>query len=292
MSRQQRFTFLFISVQLFVSFTTDGQELYVFTEPASNIPAHSVSGKMTWAFVPKDNIYQRFSQRFMPEIMFGISKKIMVHISSTWSDMHTSNIKFESASVYGKYRFFSQDDLHKHFRMSVYAEASKSYSPFHYDEVSLMGDKGGIEAGLIATQLWNKFALSATISHTQVLHESRFNDVVYLPTRAYQSMNYSLSAGYLLFPAEYSDYSQLNVNLYTEMLAQQTLDIRSWYVDLCPAMQLIFNSNSKLNIGYRFQMGSNQQRMAKNSWQISFERIFLNALKPGKKRNEKDASLQ
>jgi len=255
------------------------QELYVYTEPASNMPAHSISTKLTGHFVTSDNIYGRFSQRYMPEIMFGISKKIMVHASATFADMHTNNFRFESFSLYTKYRFLSKDDIHKHFRMAVYADFSKTNAPFHYDEISLMGDKSGIEAGLIATQLVNKFAASLTVSNTQVLDKSRKDKTTYIPPRSYQAMNYSLSAGYLLFPKEYTSYKQLNVNLYTELLIQQLIDTKKYYADLAPAIQFIFNSNSKLNIGYRFQVSSNMNRMTNDSWLISFERTFLNALK-------------
>jgi hypothetical protein len=96
-------------------------------------------------------------------------------------------------------------------------------------------------------------------------------------------MNYSLSAGYLLFPKEYTDYKQMNLNLYAEILAQQTLDQKKHYIDIAPALQFIFNSNFKVNIGYRFQVTGNMERMATNSWQISLERTFLNALKKGTK---------
>jgi hypothetical protein len=193
--------------------------------------------------------------------------------------MHTTAFRYESFSLYAKYRFLSHDEIHKHFRMAVFVDGSATRAPFHYDEITLMGDKNGVELGLIATQLWNKLALSGTISHTQVLDQSRKNDVIYVPTRAYQSMNYSLSAGYLLFPKEYTNYKQLNINLYTELLAEQTLDIKKHCVDLAPALQFIFNSNAKLNIGYRFQVSGNMSRMSNNSWLVSFERTFLNALK-------------
>jgi hypothetical protein len=125
--------------------------------------------------------------------------------------------------------------------------------------------------------------LSGTLSHIQVLHTSRNNDVMYVPKRNYQSVNYSLSGGYLLFPKEYTDYKQLNVNLYTEFLGQQTLDRSSYFIDMAPALQFIFNSNAKLNIGHRFQLSGNMDRMANQSWLISFERTFLNALKKKKK---------
>lgn len=234
---------------------------------------------MTDHFVTSDKIYNRFSHRLMPQIMLGVSKKLMIHLAGTISNMHTPDFKYESVNLYAKYRFLSNDDIHKHFRMAVFADASATKAPFHYDEITLMGDKSGIEAGIIATQLWNKFALSGTLSHTQVLDKSRNNKVIYVPARNYQSINYSLSAGYLLLPGEYTDYKQLNINIYTEILAQQTLDRKTHFVDIAPALQFIFNSNLKLNIGYRFQANGNMERMANNSWQISFERTFLSALK-------------
>jgi hypothetical protein len=264
----------------------NSQELYVFTEPASNIPAHSVSAKLIDHFVTSDKIYNRFSQRIMPQMMFGFSKNFMMHIGATFSNMHTAAFRYESYNLYAKYRFFSHDEVHKHFRMAVFAEASDTRAPFHYDEITLMGDKSGLQLGLIATQLWHKLAMSGTIAHTQVLDQSRKNEVIYVPARAYQSMNYSLSAGYLLFPKEYKDYKQVNMNLYTELLAEQTLDIKKYCVDLAPALQFIFNSNAKLNIGYRFQVSGNMARMSTSSWLVSFERTFLNALKSRKKSSD------
>jgi hypothetical protein len=51
---------LFTTICLFVLLKANGQELYVFSEPASNMPAHSISTKLTGHFVTKDNIYGRF----------------------------------------------------------------------------------------------------------------------------------------------------------------------------------------------------------------------------------------
>lgn len=270
---------IFFLVTILSALKLDAQELYVYTEPASNMPAHSVSVKLTDHFVTNGGIYNRFSNRFMPQVMFGINSKLMFHIGGTISNMHTPGFQFESVNLYAKYRFLSNDDIHKHFRMAVFADASATNAPFHYDEITLMGDKGGIEAGIIATQLWNKFALSGTFSHTQVLHKSRNDKVIYVPERIYQSLNYSLSGGYLLFPKEYTDYKQTNMNIYAELLGERSLESSKYCFDLAPAFQFIFNSNAKLNIGYRFQLAGNMSRMSGNSWQISFERTFLNALK-------------
>lgn len=270
---------IFFLAILVVSSQLSAQELYVFSEPASNIPARSVSVKLTDHFVTSDGIYSRFSHRLMPEFMLGLSKKFMVKAGATFSNMHTPDFRYESVRLYGKYRFLSKDDLHKHFRMAVFADGSVTRAPFHYDEITLMGDKSGVELGVIATQLWHKFALSGTVSHTQVLDDSRFNKVIYVPERIYQSLNYSLSGGLLVLPKEYTDYKQTNLNLYWEILGEKALDAKKYCLDMAPAAQLIFNSNAKLNIGYRFQVAGNMSRMTNNSWQVSFERTFFNALK-------------
>jgi hypothetical protein len=269
----------FIISCLFV-FTAKSQELYVFTEPASNMPAKSISAKLSGMFMGPQVWNDRPMQRYMPEVMFGISKKWMMHVGTTFGDMHTSGFSWESIYIYNKYRFLSKDEIHKHFRMAAFADVAYSRAPFHNDEVSLQGDKSGVQFGLIATQLWNKLAVSGTVSHTQVLDKSRNSkNTIYIPSRIYQAMNYSLSAGYLLFPREYTDYKQTNLNLYAEVLAQQSLDRKAYYVDLAPALQVIFNSNTKLNLGYRFELDGTMLRMAKTSWLISLERTFLNALK-------------
>ena len=274
---------IFIVIILLSCQCVRAQELYVYTEPASNMPAHSISTRLTGNFIGKNqSADNRFMQRYTPELMLGLNKKWMVHIGSTFADMHTAKFRWESVYTYIKYRFLSVDDVHKHFRMAAFADAAYTRSPFEFDEVSLQGDKTGVTLGLIATQLVNKLAVSATISHTQVLDASRHDKVFYTPERNYQTMNYALSAGYLLFPLNYIDYKQTNMNLYVELLGQQTLDRKTHYWDLAPAVQFIFNSNSKLNIGYRFQVNGNMNRMTRQSWLVSFERTFLNALKKKK----------
>lgn len=270
-------------VALCGSSVSRAQELYVFSEPASNVPSRSVSARLSGHYVSANDRFGRPSGRVMVQTMLGLSRKFMVSGGLTFADMHTSGFRYESFNLYAKYRFLSSDGLHRHFRMAAYAEASSTRAPFHYDEITLMGDKGGLEAGLIATQLWHKMALSATLSHTQVLDASRNNGVIYVPERNYRSVNYSLSAGYLLFPRAYRDYKQTNLNLYLELLAQHTLDRPARYADLAPALQFIFSSNTKLNLGYRFQVAGSMDRMTNNSWLLTVERTFLNAL--GRNRN-------
>jgi len=256
---------------------TTAQELFPYTEPASNMPAKSISLKMSAMF--GNGVHgNKVDQRYSPEVMFGLSKKWMMHAGLTVSNMYENFFYYESARVYAKYRFLSNDDVHKHFRMAAFATAAYSRNHLQHNELNLMGDHSGIQAGLIATQLWNKLAVSGTTSLIEVLDEKR-NDK---PQQyAFQSLNYSLSAGYLVLPLEYKDYNQTNLNIYAELLGGQNLDweYEKYYLDLAPSVQLIFKSTSKLNLGYRFQLKSDIYRNMKSSWMISYEYIFLNGLK-------------
>jgi hypothetical protein len=258
------------------------QELFVYTEPASNMPANSVSAKVSGMFA-NDNHSSRTLQRYMPEVMIGLSKKWMVHGGLTFSDMHQRNFIFESARLYGKWRFLSLDDVHKHFRMAAFGAVSYSRNNLNFNEINLNGDQSGVQLGLIATQLWNKLAISATASLNEVLHKYRRDDV-HSDMHAFEAFNYSVSAGYLLLPREYRDYNQTNLNLYIELLSGRNIDWSQerYYMDLAPAIQFIFKSTDKLNIGYKFQIAGDVYRMSDNSFMISYEHIFLNALKKKK----------
>lgn len=271
---------LIIGILCFISFTKlSAQELYVYAEPASNLPARSLSLKLKSQLVGEDGIYGRFSYRYTPQVMVGVSKKLMLRAAASIGNMQTQRAKFESLQLYGKYTILSVDDIHSHFRLSAFGQLARSTVPFHYDEIELGGDKSGIEAGLIATQLWHKFALSGTLSHVQVLHASRKHREVYIPERSFSALQFSLSGGYLLFPRVYSSYKQTNLNLYLELLTQRLLDKPGYYVDLAPALQFIFSSATKLNLGYRHQLGTSMHRMTHNSWLLSVETTMLNAFK-------------
>jgi hypothetical protein len=247
------------------------QELFVFTEPASNMPAHSLSTKLSAISGDERHHYEGRSQRYIPEIMFGISKNLMIHAAGTFSNMYSRGTRWESVYVYGKYRFLSRDEVHQHFRMAAFAEGSYSRNKPFFEDLGLQGDRSGIQTGIIATQLINKFAASATASFIHAFNGD--------PYTSDQALNYSLSTGLLILPREYKSYDQLNLNLYLELLGQKTLDLDSYYIDLAPAIQFIFNSNSKVNMGYRFQLDGDQFRSMKNYFLLSFEHTFFNALK-------------
>jgi len=253
----------------------NAQELFIFTEPASNMPSHSISGKVTGKY-SKHTEATNYMQRYAPEIMFGLNKKWMAHFSSTFSDMYSKNVRWESVKTYLKYRFLSNDEVHKHFRMAGFGEYSYSRNTAIYDDISIEGDQSGFQGGLIMTQLWNKLAVSSTISYLQTIKNKNIEIDVFIPGK---SFNYTVSAGYLVFPFNYTSFKQTNFNVYAELLGQRALDMKKYVVDFAPGIQFIFNSNAKLNIGYRYQLSGNMYRMAEKSWLVSFERTFLGAWK-------------
>ena len=254
------------------TFAGGAQELYIYSEPASNMPAHTIGVKGTTMF-DKDNI------RIMPEVMFGFNKNFMLHVAAPFSNMYTGKTRWEAAYVYGKYRFLSKDEVHRHFRMAAFGELGYTRNPYLYDEISLQGERSGAQFGLIATQLVNKFAASATVSYTGTFKASEADPLINTPGITRNALNFTLSSGLLVLPREYTSYNQTNFNIYLELLGQRSFERDRYYLDLAPAAQFIFNSNTKLNLGYRFQLTGNMFRPMERSFLVGIEHTFFNALK-------------
>lgn len=268
---------VFLLLMLTLPVALGAQELYVFTEPASNMPARSVSFKLTMRS-PDSKYNSYFKQRYIPEVMVGVNKNWMVHLTGGFSDYYSERIQPESIRGYVKYRFLSIDDVHRHFRMAAFAEGSYSRYKHLYDEFTLDGDLSGMQAGLIATQLINRLAVSATAAYMRGF-EDESGHSLHSEGLMLDMFNYSLSAGYLLLPRNYTDYKQTNLNLYLELLGSKGLDDNMYLVDLAPALQLIFNSNTKVNVGIKYQLKSNMVRVGERTYQVSIEHTILNAFK-------------
>lgn len=265
-----------IAFILMMPFLAGAQELYVFSEPASNMPARSVSFKLTGRY-PDSKLNNYFKQRYIPEVMFGLSKAWMLHISTSFSDYYSEKVRPESVKTYLKWRFLSNDQVHRHFRMAAFFEISASRNDYLYDEFTLDGDLDGMQTGIIATQLINRLAVSGTVGFMQGFgatpsHHGSSSEHLSM-------MNYTASAGYLLFPKDYTDYKQTNLNLYLEFLSSTGFGHYHYYIDMAPALQLIFNSTTKVNLGARFQLTGNMIRVGENTYQVSIEHTILNAFK-------------
>lgn len=265
--------FLVVPIAVAIGTTSQAQELYVFSEPASNMPAKSVGFRLT----NEGRVSPDFSIRTTPELMLGFNKNLMVHAQGFLSNMDGS-YKAEGASLYAKYRFLSIDEMKRHFRAAAFGRISTSSRPTYSEDINLEGDNSGIQGGVIFTQLLHKLALSATLSYTKSFGRDS-KQVLGMP-QPNQMLGYSLSSGYLMLPFVYKNYNQPNFNLYFEVLGKTNPENGRSYVDFAPAVQMIINSRTRIDLGYRFEVAGNvANRYNKNMYMVRAEFNFYNVLK-------------
>ena len=272
---------LIFTLCVFYSGFIRSQELFISTEPASNMPARAIGFRLN-NFVmpgytnPVDGVNHAPSYRFNPELMWGISKNSMLHINFYMSNMQQSNFSFEGGGFYYKYRFLSIDNNKRHFRMAAYAKGSIINNPINYNEINLGGDNSGATVGIVATQLLHKLAISITSGYVQGFNNTNNN---FLPGQSKSAINYSLSLGYLLFPVEYKNYDQPNLNIYAEFLGKYNPQTSEQFVDFAPGIQLIFKSKMRLDFSYRRQLTGNMFRINNQEFILKFEYNIFNAYK-------------
>src|SRR5258708_5098208 len=144
------------------------QELYVNTEPASNMATHSIGIRLE----NQGYFNPEYKNRTSLEVMYGASKNLMVHGTLYASDYYQNSQHFEGGSVYAKYRFLSVDSVQKHFRGAVFAKLSDINNPLVNQEIALEGDNSGFQTGVVFTQLLHKLALSASASYLRAFDNS------------------------------------------------------------------------------------------------------------------------
>ena len=109
-------------ILLFVWRSASAQELYVFTEPASNMAAKSFGFRAN-NYLMKNNSTKKINYHLVPEIMWGVSKNVMIHAEAFLSNRNARFVS-EGGGVYLKYRFYSVDEVHSHFRMALFGRYS------------------------------------------------------------------------------------------------------------------------------------------------------------------------
>ncbi len=268
-----------VLINLFIFFTgiLHAQELFTYTEPASNMAAKSI-GVRANNYLMKDNITGRYDYQLAPEIMWGASKKIMIHVEGFFSNKDKT-FKAEGASLYGKYRFYSQDDVHSHFRMAAYGKVAFNNGLIHHLAIDLNGYNSGYEGGVIATKLINKLALSASGSFVHAWDNGADHKFFPIYDHYRNAIEYTLSAGRLMLPVVYENYNQTNMNLMFEMLGQWNTGSGESYLDMAPSIQFIFLSRMRLDLGYRFPVVKDMYRMMDNSFLLRLEYNFFNVYK-------------
>jgi len=265
---------IIISLMLFLSSHLHAQELYTSTEPASNIAARSIGIRLDNSIMNEVNS-KRTNYHFIPGIMVGVSKKFMLQGNLFFSNRN-EQFAYEGASIYGKYKFLSNDALQKHFRMAAFARASFNKSDVHQQEINMYGHNTGFEVGVVATQLLRKVAFSSSLSFLKATDNGNNNKFIYGGKES-KAINYTFSIGKLILPREYSSYKQMNMNVMLEFLNQVNTGSGKYYMDIAPVVQLIFNSRSKVDIGYRKELTSTMIRTAPNGFFIRVEHNLFNA---------------
>ncbi len=257
---------------IFLSAAGKAQELFVFTEPASNMAANSIGVRDMNSFMfEKDGTLNYHN---MPELMWGINKNWMVHAQAFISNRQGGGLLAEGGSLYAKYRFLSKDDLQSHFRMAAYGRYSLNRADIHQQELETMGHNTGYELGLIATQLLHKVAISSSVSYERAL--DNMPDYKFPATESNSAVNYTLSAGKLMLPKKYTSFNQTNVNLMVELLGQRLNGNGRSYLDIAPSVQFIIRSQARVDIGYRRQIYSDMARTAPNGVVLKLEYSFFN----------------
>ena len=226
--------------------------------------------------------------RIVPEIMVGITKNLMGHSILYISDVHQKSQKIEGFGFYAKYRFLSIDSLQRHFRAAAYGRFSSIKNPLYttmdmghhgllqlsQDEINLEGDNSGIQGGFVITQLLHKLALSAAVNYSKAFDNRGDNNL--LPYQATESIGYTFSTGYLAFPKVYTSYSQPNLNIYLEFLGKTNVKKGQNFIEAAPALQLILNSRTRIDVSKRFQLSGNMSRMTKNMFLLRIEHNLFN----------------
>ena len=264
--------FLFLLFFIFSFCFTQAQELFVFTEPASNMAAKSIGIRLNNT-VMRDKTAKKNNYHLVPELMWGVSRNIMIHGEMFLSNRNAGFVS-EGGSVYIKYRVLSNDGIHSHFRVAAFGRYSFNNSDIHQRAVDLNGHNSGYEGGVVFTQLKNKVALSSSVSMVHVTNNGKEKFIYGDKDR--NAVNYTLSAGKLMLPKEYTGYHQTNVNLMLEILGQSNINTGNSFLDIAPSVQFIFFSQLRIDAGYRIPLVKTLSRTAAQGFIIRLEYNIFN----------------
>lgn len=258
-------------IWVLAGWSAGAQELFVYSEPASNMPAGSTGLRLT-NWMMNETATGRINYHLIPEIMWGVNKELMVHAEGFVSN-RGGQLSAEGVGLYAKYRFFSRDHVYRHFRMAAFGRLATNNGDIHQETIQTNGHNTGCQAGLVGTQLLHKLAVSATAYYEYAADNFGNHE---LPAGASRTaVNYILSAGRLMLPRHYTNYRQTNVNLMVEIIGQSLPDAGKHSLDIAPSMQFIIHSQARLDIGYRHELCSSMLRTAPNGLLVRFEYLLF-----------------
>lgn len=257
------------------SYVSYSQELFVYSEPASNMPAHSIGLRLSNWFM-NEPATASINYHLIPEVMWGVNKNLMIHAEGFVSN-RVRSLEVEGGALYAKYRFYSHDGLYRHFRMAAFGRISTNNGDIHQEEIEINGHNTGYELGWIGTQLLHRTALSLTTSYEHALDNSG-SDHEFPSVQANKAINFSFSAGHLFYPKDYRNYKQTNINGMVELIGQYHPENGHLFVDLAPSVQFIFNSQTRVDVGYKFELANNMIRTAPQGLLVRVEHLLFSVL--------------
>jgi len=247
------------------------QELFVVTDPASNVPANSLAVNVMQSLF-KEEMKSGYNYHFMPEVTYGLNKNIMFRASAFISN-RSNQLVTEGGSFYTKYRFYSSDDLNSHFRMAAFGRYSFNNADIHQEQIEILGHNTGFEGGFVATKLIKKLAISSSVSFEKAFDNKP--DYPFPDNMGDNATNYTLSFGKLMYPKKYTSFKQTNINLMVEFVGQTINENGKSYLDVVPAIQFIFNSQARLDLAYRQELISSMVRSAPNGFYFNLYYTFF-----------------
>ncbi len=187
----------------------------------------------------------------------------------------------------GSYRLFSHDKKNFHVRLSSFAHLKIPMQEKNTTSAEIISSRlitdlyrsenYVLNLGGVFTRLSKKLAINV---------DGSYNIVV--PKGEYKFGNYfkgGVSIGYLIFPAEYKGYDDINVNLYFESKYHNFaknqvsgLDLNTSggnKLELMAGTQFIFNSSILLELGYVHSIGDKNLTFEKDIYFSSIRFLFF-----------------
>jgi hypothetical protein len=207
--------------------------------------------------------------------------------------------QYNGIYLFAKYRFFTRDGQNKHLRIAAYADWSNVKVAHDEAEPTLLDDTRGYGAGIITTVLNNRFAASFTGgfiipgSYTGFSPDPLGGPMISTEVRYGRAVKYNLSFGYLLLPFHYASYKQTNLNIYLELQGKSFEKAKVYqyggvvdvpiqtplleagnYVEAHPGLQLIFNSNLRIDFSAGLPFINRSYTRFYPVYMIAFQRYF------------------
>lgn len=252
-----------------------GQELFLVTDPASNVPANSL-GVNVMQLLFKEAFKPGYNYHLMPEVTYGLNKNLMFRGTAFLSN-RGEQLVTEGGSFFTKYRFYSSDDLNSHFRLAAFGRYSFNNTDIHQEQIEILKHNTGFETGIIATKLIKKLAISSSISFEKVFDNKP--NYAFPDNLGDNATNYTLSFGKLMYPKKYTSFKQTNINLMVEFVGQTINENGKSYLDVVPVVQFIFNSQARLDMAYRHELMSSMLRTAPNGFYLNLYYTFFDLTK-------------